>query len=172
MDPYVEACSRLDEAGVRYLIVGAFGINLYAGQVGAVITTGDCDLMIPADANALEAAVRTLRSLGFTLEAGGELLPDEDPVVLDGILRARACVRAMRPDARIDLPLEISGATFEALWPEQRRFTIEGRTLRVGPLAALVRSKQLADRPKDRAFLEAHRVALEEMLRRERSTPP
>src|SRR5437879_911638 len=49
MDPYVEVCTRLEAAGVRYLVVGAFGINLYAGQVGVVITTADCDLMIPAD---------------------------------------------------------------------------------------------------------------------------
>lgn len=32
MDPYVEACAGLEAAGVRYLIVGAFGASLYAGQ--------------------------------------------------------------------------------------------------------------------------------------------
>jgi hypothetical protein len=131
MDPYVEACERLENAGVRYLIVGAFGINLYAGQVGIVITTADCDVMIPPEVPVLAKAVHTLRGLGYSMEAGG--------------------------------------ATFESLWLEQRRFAIEGATLRVGPLAALVRSKQLAGRPKDHAFLEAHRAALDEMLRRESS---
>jgi hypothetical protein len=167
VDPYVEACARLEKAGVRYLIVGAFGINLYAGQVGVVITTADCDVMIPPDVRVLTKAVRALRKLGFSMEAGGDPLPDEDPAVLGGIVRARACVRAIRPDARIDLPLEISGASFDSLWSEHRRFNVEGATLRVGPLAALVRSKQLAGRPKDRAFLEAHRAALDEILRRE-----
>lgn len=167
MDPYVEVCARFEAAGLRYLIVGAFGINLYAGQVGLVITTGDCDLLIPADVASLSTALRTLRDLHFSLEAGDEPLPDEDPVVLAGIVRARACVRASREDARIDLPLEISGASFDALWSSHRRFSVEGTTLRVAPLGDLIRSKQLAGRPKDRAFLEAHRAALEEMLRRD-----
>lgn len=170
MDPYVEVCARLEADGVRYLIVGAFGINLYAGQVGLVITTGDCDVMVPADVTTLTRALKGLRQLGFSLEAGDEPLPDEGPVVLAGIVRARACVRATREDARIDLPLEISGATFDALWPEQRRFLVEGVPLRVAPLSELVRSKQLAGRPKDRAFLEAHREALEDLVRRDEAT--
>jgi hypothetical protein len=168
MDPYLEACRGLEEAGVRYVIVGAFGINLYAAQVGVVITTADCDLMIPAEPAMLATAMRTLRGLGFTLAAGGEPLPDEDLAVLEGVVRARACVHADKPGASIDLPLQISGAGFETLWAQQRRMNVGGTMLRVGPLEELLRSKQLAGRPKDRVFLEVHRAALEEMLRREK----
>jgi hypothetical protein len=171
MDPYVEACDGLERAGVRYLVIGAFGINLYAGEVGAVFTTADCDLMLAPDKDQLRRALEVLAALGYVFEAGGEPLPDLDPLVLAGIVRARAVVRAFRPDARIDLPLEAAGVDFEAMWSDQRRLVVEDVALRVGPLRMLIRSKQIADRPKDRAFLEAYRATLDEMLRRDESHP-
>jgi hypothetical protein len=44
MDPYVEVCRRFENARIRYVIVGVFGINLYAQQFGEIITTADCDV--------------------------------------------------------------------------------------------------------------------------------
>jgi len=168
MDPYVEACVRLEDAGVRYLLVGAFGANLYAREVGMVFHTADCDILIPPRPRILAKALRTLRSLGYELEAGDEpLVGEEDPVLLQGILRARAAIRALSHSARIDLMLELAGAGFERLWKRQRRVRIGAALLRLAPLDALIRSKQLANRPKDRLFLEANRAALEEMIRRE-----
>jgi len=167
MDPYVEACNALEQAGVRYLVIGAFGINLYAGEVGAVFTTADCDLMLAPDTDQLRRALDVLGALGYTFEAGGEPLPDLDPLVLAGIVRARAVVRAHRAGARIDLPLQAAGVDFDSMWAEQRRLVVENVALRVGPLNMLIRSKRIADRPKDRAFLAAYRETLEEMLRRD-----
>jgi hypothetical protein len=46
MDAYVEVCERFEEHGIRYVLVGVFAINFYARQVGEVITTADCDILI------------------------------------------------------------------------------------------------------------------------------
>jgi hypothetical protein len=172
MDPYAEACDQLDRAGIKYLVVGAFGINLHAAQAGAVITTADCDLLLPADPDVLGGAVAALRALAYAIEAGDEPLPNEDAATLAGIVRARAVVRAYRGDSRIDLMLQMAGSGFDELWDVQRRFIVQGVVLRVAPLEALIRSKRLANRPKDQAFLAVHGAALEDLRRRESAQRP
>ncbi len=162
-------CQAFEDRGVRYVLVGAFAINLYAGRIGVLVATADCDVRPPADLGSLAPALEVLRARGFELEAGTEPLGSRprdargDP--------ARACVRASRADVLFDLPLEISGARFEELWIRQRRYSLDGVAIRLAPLDALVRSKHLADRPKDRAFLEAHREVLERLLRAEEEPP-
>jgi hypothetical protein len=89
----------------------------------------------------------------------------EDPVVLAGVVRARACVRATRARARIDLPLEIAGFSFRQLWRKRRRFRVGGTSVWVAPLRDILRSKELAGREKDRLFLALYRDALEQLLR-------
>jgi hypothetical protein len=166
-DPYVDVCRRFEHAGVRYVIVGVFGINLYAQKAGQFITTADCDILVPANHEVLSKALKLLIEAGYLLEAGGEPLPEVDDVLLKGILRARAAIRADRPDARIDLCIDIAGATFEELWQNHRTFDVENTPVRVGDIAALVASKTAADRPKDRLFLELHKETIEALLRKE-----
>ena len=119
MDPYVEVCRRFEEEGIPYVIVGVFGINFYARQMGEIITTGDCDILVPAKQKGLRKALQTLLAMSFALEAGGEPLPKLDSVLLKGILQARAVVRAERSDARIDLCTQVAGSSFEELWQTQ-----------------------------------------------------
>jgi len=165
MDPYVEVCKRFEDEHLRYVIVGVFGINFYSQQTGHLITTADCDILIPAQLTALRKALRILVAMGFSLKAGGEPLQELDPVVLKGILRARALVRGDRKDARVDLCTQIAGTQFVRLWRTQRQFLVEGVAVRVGALDELVASKQSADRPKDKLFLEQHKEVIQSMLR-------
>lgn len=165
MDPYLEACSRLEQAGIRYMIVGVFGINFYAQQMGHIITTADCDILIPAEIFFFQKALDALTSLGFVLEAGGEPLLDLDQALAEHILRARAVVVAERVDARIDLCTQIAGTDFRKLWRRHRQFLVEGIEIRVGPVRGLVESKRSADRPKDRLFFEQHKEIIEKVLR-------
>jgi hypothetical protein len=167
MDPHVEVCQRFEEARVRYVIVGVFGINFYARQAGQLMTTADCDIFVSAQLRTFRKSLQILVSLGFLLEAGGEPVPNLDPVLLKGILRARAVVYAARSDARIDLCTQITGARFEELWKVHREFVVEGVPIRVAPLEALVESKRLAGRPKDNLFLEQHKEIIESMLRKQ-----
>jgi hypothetical protein len=166
MDPYVDVCRRFEDARVRYVIIGAFGINFYAQQAGEIITTGDCDVLVPAQFRAFRKALTTLVSMDFVLDAGNEPVPNLDSALVKGILRARAVVRAERADARVDLCTQVAGTGFQELWEAHREFVVEGVKLRVGPLQGLVTSKQTADRPKDRLFLEQHKEIIETMLRK------
>jgi hypothetical protein len=167
MDPYIDLCRRFENAGIRYLIIGVFGINFYAEQVGQVVTTGDCDILVPAELSTLRKALRTLITMRFVLQAGNEPLPKPDRTLVQGILRARAVVRAERPDARVDLCTQIAGTGFQKLWETHREFVVEGVRIRVGRLQDLVKSKRTADRPRDRLFLEQHKEIIENMLRKQ-----
>jgi hypothetical protein len=169
MDPYVDVCRHLEEAGIRYLVIGVFGINFYAQQVGEVITTGDCDILLPAELRTLRNALETLVSMGFELEAGSEPLPKLDSALLKGILRTRAVVRAEREDARFDVCTQAAGAAFRELWEAQREFSVEGVRIRVAPLQGLIDSERTADRLKDRLFLEQHKEMIGMLLRKRSS---
>lgn len=172
MRAYVEICKGFDQARVPYVIVGAYGINIYAESVGAVVTTLDCDFMLPPNTATLARAVRVLRRLGFRLQAGNEPLVDDTPSSLEGIVRFRANIVGHRKSARVDLALSIAGCRFSSLWKKHRRFRVYGRTIRVAPLAEMLRSKQLADRPKDRLFLETYRDALAPLLAADKKPKP
>lgn len=122
------------------------------------------------------AARSTLRAAGFALQAGGEeLLPDE--VVAAGIVRQVATVRATRGQESVDLITWLRTLDFEELWRGQRSFTVRGAPVRTAPLEAILRSKQLAFRMKDRMFLEQFKEVITEALelerrRKERGKPP
>jgi hypothetical protein len=60
MDRYAEACKHLDLAGVPNVIVGAFGINLYAQRASEMIATADCDILVPAQEDILAKACQAL----------------------------------------------------------------------------------------------------------------
>jgi hypothetical protein len=63
MDPYIEVCKRFADDGVRYVIVGVFGINFYARQAGQIITTADCDILVPADFPVFRKALQLLAAM-------------------------------------------------------------------------------------------------------------
>lgn len=149
-----------------------YGINLYAERAGTIVTTVDCDLLIPADVSILARILGILGHLRYDFEAGREPLVDHSSSNLSGIVQARANVTAHRKGVQIDLPMEIAGYDFDSLWKRHRRFRVRGGMFRVAPLADMVRSKQLADRPKDRMFLEVYRDALAPLLAADKKPKP
>lgn len=176
MDEWLLACRVLDSAGVRWLIVGGFGAELHFPHAANQILTRDMDLLLPPDPANLLAALLALQAAGFTLQAGGEeLLPDE--VVAAGIVRQVATVRALRGQESVDLITWLRTLDFEELWREQRNFSVQGTPVRTAPLEAILRSKKLAYRMKDRMFLEQFKEVITEALegerrRRERGAGP
>ena len=172
MDVYAEACNLLEAADVRYLVIGGMGINLHSTGGGPILLTEDCDLLLPRKLDNLQRAVDALQRAGFGFQAGGEPLRPGDEVILRGILRAQACIRVTKDGSIIDLPLSATGLDFEVLWARHTRRRIDGSSVRVAPLADIVRSKMEANRPKDRLFLETYRDRVAEMLRNQRVEPP
>jgi hypothetical protein len=171
IDDVLATCRALDQAGVRYLVIGAFGIHLHALRGGVAIPTEDCELLLPREPAALSTARRVLDGLGFALEAAGEPLVEPDEVIVAGLLRASVVVRATRGDACFDLVIHAPELSLDELWARHRQFVVEGASIRVAPLEALVRSKLAAGRTKDLLFLERFRELIEDLQARERHRP-
>ena len=167
VDEWIRACVALQRAGVRFLVVGAFGAQLHFLFSANRIATADIDLLLPRDADEVLRALLALRDAGFALESGGEeLIPDE--VIAAGIVRQAASIRAIRQEEWVDLMTWARGMDFDELWPRRQSFGMCGVPLDAAPLAAILRSKREAFRLKDRLFLERFRESITEALDRER----
>ena len=120
----------------------------------------DYDLFLEPSLGNVERAVRALRHLGFTLGTSTGALQQTD---LRQAVRDRRTFVATTPEGlMVKLLLEISGYPFSELDRDAATVTIRGVPVRVGRLRKLLRSKQLAARPKDRQFLRRYRTLLEE----------
>ena len=174
MDEWLLACRSLDAAGVRYLVLGAFGAELHFMRAATQILTHDMDILVPQDPDNLLRALTALRAAGFDLEAGGEgLLPDD--VIAAGIIRQAATVKALRGKESVDVMTWLRTIDFEDIWTRQVVFDVAGTPVRAAPLEAILRSKKLAYRMKDRMFLEQFKEVVEEALeidRKRRTLPP
>ena len=147
----------LVRAGVDFVIVGVTGINFYARTPSEAVATLDVDLLIQPQVDNLRSAFQTLEQLGFRFEGGGEPFLDiDDPRSLERIIRAGARISAIHETAgELDLMLSIAGFQFDELRREAARFQIAGTEILVGSLEQLLRSKEIAGRPKDLEFLRA-----------------
>ena len=127
----------LSAQGVRYLLVG-MSAALLQGARGA---TEDLDLWFQDldDPRIGEAARR----------AGGFWITRAQPPLLGGM------------SERFDVVVSMSGLPdFAKEYEESTEFEVEGVPLRLLPLARILASKRAANRPKDRAAVEALEVAL------------
>jgi hypothetical protein len=167
MDQWLLLCRVLGQAGVPFLVVGAFGAEVHLLHDANFILTRDMDLLLPCDRAALARAFTALQQSGFDLFAGGEPLVRDD-AILEGVIRAKATVRATRQRENIDLMLGGIGLEFDELYLQRREFVFLGQPLPVAPLEAILRSKRLANRLKDGLFLEQFREVVEEALERDR----
>ncbi len=169
MEPFPRLVSTLDEATVRFLVIGVAGINHYAQTAGLLFTTQDHDLFLPSDsANELNAW-KACRSAGFELWCGDEPLGNPlDRFLADRVVTRRALVRADGHGLLIDLTLVMAGFEFDDVWPRRRLFKVDGVDIPVASLKDIVASKAAAGRPKDRLFLATHEEALRELGRRRR----
>lgn len=164
MDPYVIVCRVLKEAGVPFLVIGAFGIDLHASELGLGIVTYDLDLLLPARLDVLERAFRELARAGCTFSWNGEAMPAPEEFLLGDILRSRACITASLDGSAIDLVLHAAKLDFDELWLRREARTLGTLSLDTIPLADLLLSKAAANRLKDRLFIETWRELLDQML--------
>ncbi|MBI4394561.1 MAG: hypothetical protein HY583_00030, partial [Candidatus Omnitrophica bacterium] len=149
-----------NRSGVRYVVVGLSGINYYAKNPRETFGTLDYDLFLEPSLPNIQKAIQTLKTLGF------ELGTTEGPFkleVLKPLVRDRKTLVATTPDGlMIELLLQISGYPFSELARDAATFTVGRVPIRVGRLSKLLKSKQLADRPKDRQFLKRYKSLLDE----------
>jgi hypothetical protein len=138
-------CRLLNEAGVRYVIVGGFALALH----GAVRATKDVDVLIDPT---LDNARRALKALaGLTYGIARELDPAE--------VAARP-ITIIGDDPRVDLLTLAWSVRYADAEPKMLRVRIEDVEIPFADLDTLIRSKQTG-RLQDRADAET----LEELKR-------
>jgi len=158
-DPYLAVLRRFNRLGVTYVVVGMAGINYYARNPSETFASLDFDLLLEPTLQNVERALRALTPFGVTLGTAGGAW---DPRDLKRLVRDRVTLVATTPDGlMIELLLQVSGYPFAELARDAATFTVHGVPVKVGRLSKLLKSKQLADRPKDRQFLRRYRQLLE-----------
>jgi hypothetical protein len=168
IDPFAALAQALDVAGVRYVVIGVWGVNYYAESAAAVFKTYDRDLFLPPDPDNLVGCWSTCERAGLSLMAeGGPLDSPHDAWLAARVIERRALTRALGAHLHVDLSVVMAGFDFEVVWAERRVFVVDGAEVPVARLQHIIRSKQAAGRDKDRLFLATHREALEALLRKD-----
>jgi hypothetical protein len=165
--PIVPVARELASRGVRYVLIGVAGANLYApGGQGAFVTQ-DHDFFLPLDADNLVRAWASCEATGFSLWLGEEPLDQPRDIWLaERMIERRMVTRVTgRDDLFLDLTLVMKGFDFEAVWKERREFMIDDVPVPTARLLHIVESKQAAGRLKDQLFLATHLDALQQLLK-------
>jgi hypothetical protein len=154
-DDFVGALRLLAAAGVPFVIAGVGGINFYARSPAEVVATADLDLLLAPRSEALRSALAALSRGGFEFFAGDEPFLDlADAPVLEGVVRSGGCITARHASGiAIDLMLAASGLSWSEAASDAIPFRLGDLEVRVAKLERLLRSKEIAGRPKDLEFL-------------------
>lgn len=166
--PLARAAATLAERHVRYVLIGVYGANLYAPAAQAVFATEDADLFLPPDPDNVLRAWQAGEAADFEIMAGLEPLDQpRDRQLAERVVAGAVLTRAAGREIDLDFTLTMSGYAFDPVWQERRLFVVDGVELPVARLQHIVRSKQLAGRPKDTLFLATHYDALQQLLKRD-----
>ncbi|TWT32392.1 hypothetical protein KOR34_41550 [Posidoniimonas corsicana] len=136
-EDYREMLSALNDAGVEYLIVGAYALAAH----GNPRATGDIDLLIRPSRENAERVWKALTA--FRAPKSGILVDDftlEDTVFQIGVA-----------PRRIDLLTSITGVTFDQAWDSRKPIELDGLSVYVLGRKELIANKRAAGRPKDQA---------------------
>jgi hypothetical protein len=161
--------SALGRAGVRFVVIGVAGANLWARSGHTVFSTRDYDLFLPPDAANLLGGLRVAEELGLDLYVGDEPLDKpRDRFVAEAVVERRAAVRATDGQGLdVDLTLVMAGFGFEPVYEARRVFHVGEVKVPVARLRDIVASKAAAGREKDRLFLASHAEALRALIEKE-----
>jgi hypothetical protein len=154
----------LDHHGVRYVLIGGLAAVLH----GAAHVTTDVDV-VPQDAREnLERLSQALKELHARIRVSGE--PGGIPFDQSGASLARNRIWNLQTDhGDLDITFEPSGTHgFEDLRRDAVVMHLRTGDVVVASLADVVRSKEAADRPRDRAIVPALRALLATQRRERR----
>jgi hypothetical protein len=141
---FKEFLSILNDNKVKYLVVGGYAVSFHA-QPRA---TKDLDILIKPDAKNAIAVFNALRQFKAPLSG---IKPAD-------LIERGKFFRMGSPPIMIDILPEISGITFEDVWPRRIRVTIDSKIKLKATFISeedLLAAKIASNRPQDRADVEA-----------------
>ncbi len=150
--------AALVDAEVTFVVIG----GLAADAHGVGWATFDADVMIEASDRNVRVLVEALKGIDgvFHTAHNPPIVPDVERIVAATgplLLRTRF--------GRLDLLKEAGGEHYESLVGDALRRNVCGVDVAIASLAALVRMKRAANRPKDRAVLPAMEAVLAQRIR-------
>ena len=156
-DP-AEILRVLEAAGVEYVLVGGLAAAIH----GSPYVTGDVDVTPARDRANLDRLSKALDRLEARVRTESE--PEGVPFAHDGESLARATVWNLVTRAGdLDLTIVPSGTQgYDDLVAGATSVEILGLVVPVASLADIIRSKEAANRPKDRLQLPVLRKLLDE----------
>jgi hypothetical protein len=148
----------LNDAGVRYVVVGGVAVVLH----GHARLTADVDLVVDLERAEAKRAIDTLVALGLRPRVPVDPGDFADPSVREGWIRDRgmqvfSMVDPLNPLRVVDLFAE-HPMPFEELWRRSETMPLRETTVRVASIEDLIRLKRSSGRALDRddvARLEA-----------------
>lgn len=137
---YRDMLSAFEDAGVEYLLVGAYALAAH-GQPRA---TGDIDLWVHPSSENAGRVMQALQTFGAPLS---EVNP-EDFAKPEVVFQIGVTPR------RIDILTSIEGVEFAEAWKDRMEVDIEGVVVPVLSREHLIRNKRALGRTQDKADLE------------------
>ncbi|MCI0634666.1 MAG: hypothetical protein L0206_12240 [Actinobacteria bacterium] len=157
-----EILATLDRHRVRYVLIGGLAAILH----GAPHLTIDVDIVPEEDRANLDRLSAALDELNARIRIAGE--EEGVPFGHDGASLSRVRIWNLVTDlGNLDITFEPSGTRgYDDLRRDARTMTVRGVDVPVASLADVIRSKQAADREKDRVVLPVLRALLERQRER------
>ena len=149
-----EIVSALERHNVRYVVIGGLGAVLH----GSPIVTQDADICPARDRENLDRLAAALRELKARLRTSGA--PEGIPFPVDGTFLSNVqLLNLTTAFGDLDLAYEPAGTTgYGDLVRNAVVYEIAGRRVPVASLDDIIRSKEAANREKDRAVLPTLRL--------------
>lgn len=162
LDPYLKVLREFHHRGVHYALIGVSAINYYAKSPLQILLTGDFDIFVEPSSENVWRAAQVLWNQDFTLSARGKPIHKRSRRKIEEAVRSLTTLQGKSPDHHIvELSLNVSGFTFQDIQKDVVTFRAASVPVRVASLKKLLRMKEIADRPKDRLFLERFRLMRE-----------
>ncbi len=137
---FEEMLRAFNDAGVRYLVVGAFAVAAYSRPRA----TGDMDLWVDSRPENATRVYRALAAFGAPLGQIDERTFQEPDIIFQiGV-----------PPIRIDILTGIDGVAFDEAWPHRFPSTIGAVPVSVLGRDDLIANKRASGRAKDLADIE------------------
>ena len=162
-DIYTEIIREFNHNKVSYIVVGVSGINYYARDAHNLIMTADYDIFLKPEATNVTKAIKILKAKGFTIVTKKDAIRRISKKAAGDIVRRKTTLTCENFYGNmVDICLEVSGFSFAELDKKSKIFKAGRTPIRVGRLRDILKTKEIAARPKDRLFLEKYKLLLKE----------